>query len=296
MLSRRPALLLIVPLVAISSAQRLLAPPQLEVKPLPLELLTTKQRILVLGDSITYSGEYVSHFATWAKLHHDMPAERFLNLGVPSETVSGLSEQGHAGGRFPRPDLHERLARVLDETKPDLILACYGINDGIYQPLDAERFAAYQAGLTRLKQLADEREIAIVFVTPPVFDAHKRPQQASYEGVMHAYANWIIAQQKQGWQVIDLHFAMQRALDAHRESEADFTWQGDGVHPNAAGHQVMAAALVRAFDADFDSAEFGSDAFREQYAKTHSELKATQKKLLEATKHRRPGIPGYQVE
>src|SRR2546425_2764856 len=37
----------------------------------------------------------------------------FLNLGLPSETVSGLSEEGHAGGQFPRPDLLERLARVL---------------------------------------------------------------------------------------------------------------------------------------------------------------------------------------
>jgi len=31
-----------------------------------------------------------------------------LNLGLPSETVSGLSEPNHAGGAFPRPDLHER--------------------------------------------------------------------------------------------------------------------------------------------------------------------------------------------
>ena len=30
---------------------------------------------------------------------------------------------GHAGGAFPRPDLHERLHRVLEKTKPDLVFA-----------------------------------------------------------------------------------------------------------------------------------------------------------------------------
>lgn len=276
--------------------QLLLASPRTELQNLPLQLLVDKQRILVLGDSITYSGEYVSHLATWAKLTHNMPAERFLNLGVPSETVSGLSEAGHAGGRFPRPTLHERLERVLDETKPDLIVACYGINCGIYQPYDGDRIAAYQTGLTKLKNAADEREIEIVFVTPPVFDAKQRPEQAYYEGVMHSYASWLIAQQEQGWHVIDVHFAMQRALDARRESDPHFTWQPDAVHPNSAGHQVMAAALIRSFAPDFDSSEFNSPAYRTQYDFTHSELKASQRKLLESTRHRRPGIPGYVVE
>ena len=34
-----------------------------------------------------------------------------LDLGLSSETVSGLSEPGHAGGAFPRPCLKERLER-----------------------------------------------------------------------------------------------------------------------------------------------------------------------------------------
>jgi hypothetical protein len=40
-----------------------------------------------------------------------------IDAGPPSETVSGLSEEGHAGGQFPRPDLVERLTRVLAVTK-----------------------------------------------------------------------------------------------------------------------------------------------------------------------------------
>ena len=60
-------------------------------------------RIVFLGDSITYSGQYVEYIETY--LRTSQPALRceFLDLGLPSETVSGLSEPGHAGGAFPRP-------------------------------------------------------------------------------------------------------------------------------------------------------------------------------------------------
>ncbi|MEI2725571.1 MAG: hypothetical protein V9H26_19255 [Verrucomicrobiota bacterium] len=49
-------------------------------------------------------------------------------------------------GQFPRPDLHERLGRVLEKTKPDQVVACYGMNDGIYLPFSEERFAEVSSG------------------------------------------------------------------------------------------------------------------------------------------------------
>jgi lysophospholipase L1-like esterase len=77
----------------------------------PLEMIATAKRICVLGDSITYDGRWVSALSAWMEakgLTGDVIA-----VGLPSETCSGLSEEGHAGGQFPRPDVHERLARVL---------------------------------------------------------------------------------------------------------------------------------------------------------------------------------------
>src|SRR5512133_1780233 len=87
------------------------------------------KRILFLGDSITYSGLYVTYVETFLRLKYPDWNGEIINLGLPSETVSGLSEEGHAGGAFPRPDLKERLDRVLEKTKPDLVIACYGMND-----------------------------------------------------------------------------------------------------------------------------------------------------------------------
>src|SRR5215216_3126326 len=133
--------------------------------------LITARRILFLGDSITYSGEYVSYVE--ASLRTEFPEREFdiINVGLPSETVSGLSEPGHAGGKFPRPDLHERLDRVLQKLNPDLVVAGYGINDGIYHPFSEERFAAFTNRIHRLHEKVWASGATIIHLTPSVFDA-----------------------------------------------------------------------------------------------------------------------------
>ena len=76
------------------------------------------KRIVFVGDSITYGGGYIEFIEAAMIAAHPDEEHVVLNIGLPSETVSGLSEDGHAGGKFPRPDLHERLDRVLAKSKP----------------------------------------------------------------------------------------------------------------------------------------------------------------------------------
>ena len=76
------------------------------------------KRIVFLGNSITWQANYVNDVIAYLTVHYPDRHFEFINVGLPSETVSGLSEPGHAGGAFPRPDLHERLQRVLDQTRP----------------------------------------------------------------------------------------------------------------------------------------------------------------------------------
>jgi hypothetical protein len=70
------------------------------------------RRVVFLGDSITYAGQYIEFLEAYLRVKDPTLRCEFLDLGLPSETVSGLTEPGHAGGQFPRPDLHERLDRV----------------------------------------------------------------------------------------------------------------------------------------------------------------------------------------
>ncbi|HAZ65929.1 MAG TPA: G-D-S-L family lipolytic protein, partial [Opitutae bacterium] len=99
-------------------------------------------RVVILGDSITYDGRWVARVESALRSTSTYTNATILNLGLPSETASGLSEPGHAGGTFPRPCIHDRLGAVLTQTKPTLVIACYGMNDGIYQPFDPEILSA----------------------------------------------------------------------------------------------------------------------------------------------------------
>jgi lysophospholipase L1-like esterase len=266
------------------------------------------KRILFLGDSITYSGGYIASLEAASIAQYPDRKTEYLNLGLPSETVSGLSEPGHAGGAFPRPDLHERLERVLDQTQPDLVIACYGMNDGIYYPLGDDRFEAFRSGMTRLHDAVVQRGAQIIHLTPAYFDAlpirdrllpagrdeYRQPYEG-YDDVLEAYAKWLLDQRDRGWQVYDVHGAMKQAVLEARKTNPTFTFASDGVHPNAAGQVVIAGPLAKAWglriqdDGSPDHAQ--GKKILALVAKRQEILKHA---WLTKTKHVRPGIPAGQ--
>ena len=215
-------------------------------------------RIVFLGDSITYSGHYVEYLEAFLRTSQPELRCEFLNLGLPSETVSGLSEPGHAGGAFPRPDLHERLERVLERTKPDLIVACYGMNDGIYHPFTQARFEKYQDGMRRLRERAAAVGAKVLHVTPPVFDPmpirsrtlpaglteYRQPYEG-YDEVLGRYSEWLLAQKADGWDVVDVHGPMKQYLSEARRRDPGYRLADDGVHINTTGHWLMAREILR---------------------------------------------------
>ena len=209
-----------------------------------LQLDKKVQRIVFLGNSITYAGNYVTDVEAFIVTHYPGRHFEFINVGLPSETVSGLSEGGHADGKFPRPDLHERLQRVLNVTKPDLVFACYGMNDGIYLPFDEYRFQQFKNGINWLHEEVIKAGAKIVHVTPPVYD-ELNGRQTGYAVVLDKYADWIISRRATGhWEVADLHYPMKSALEFNRKKAPTFSFAQDGVHPNEAGHWVMAKAIL----------------------------------------------------
>ncbi|MEY4404063.1 MAG: hypothetical protein RIR91_2098 [Verrucomicrobiota bacterium] len=176
------------------------------------------QKIVVLGDSITQGGGYVSFMDYY--LQRLRPQARFelYPLGLSSETVSGLSEPGHAGGKFARPCLSERLPRVLEKMKPDVVFACYGMNDGIYLPLEEKRFQAFKDGINHLLDSCQKAGVKrIVLVTPPIYDAATKAGEFNYDTVLTAYAAWEKTLARPGLEVVDLHTAMRAARDQRTE-------------------------------------------------------------------------------
>ena len=232
-------------------------PPLQAAETPPVNLPFAGQRVLFLGDSITQAGQYVTFIEYY--LNRRYPTAKFdlISIGLSSETVSGLSEKAHP---FPRPYLHERLWAALDTIKPSVVVACYGMNDGIYHPQSAERMAAFQTGIKKLIAEAKAAGAKIVLLTPPPFDpvpVHNAVLPASapdysyihpfadYDSVLADYARWEMSLPATDAQVIDIHTPLSNYLAAQRKTDPTFHFSGDGIHPSPAGHLLMALTILR---------------------------------------------------
>lgn len=220
--------------------------------------LLENKRVLWLGDSITQAGDYVTFVEYF--LERLYPADKFdfISIGLASETVSCLSEKTHP---FPRPCVQERLQRALALVKPQVVVACYGMNDGIYHPQSAERMRDFQTGIEKLIAAVHGAGAEVILLTPLPFDvlpvkgkvvpksAADFGFEAPYEGyddVLGDYARWEMQLPHSEATVIDLHGPMDAYLAKQRAREADFSFaKKDGIHPDAAGHLLMAQIVLR---------------------------------------------------
>ena len=274
--------------------------------------LPKEKRILFLGDSITQGGAYIEFIDAALRAQHPESDIEIIPNGLSSETVSGLSEEGHAGGKFPRPDLHERLDRALEKTKPQLVFACYGMTDGIYLPLGAERTKAYQDGMRKLRAKVAAIGARIVHLTPPVFDpvpiAHRVVEADKVDGahpfkgyneVLDFYANWLLdMRDKEKWEVLDVHGLMISALAEKRKTDPQFTFSKDGVHPGPEGHLLMARPVLEAWGLkvrdDGTPDHPNGAAILAVIKKKHAILRPA---WLSHVGHKRPGVaPGLPIE
>lgn len=234
--------------VAVSSAQ-------------PPEYLMSAQRILFMGDSITHAGHYVNQLESQFRLRHSGQSPEMINLGLSSETCCGLSEPAHP---FPRPNVHERLQRALERVKPDVVVVCYGMNDGIYHPFSRQRFAAFQEGVCRMIKKIQNYGAHLILMSPPPFDPKPlrptgklRPLGAEqfawfaiyekYDDVLARYTCWILQQRDEVDMVIDLYTPIKEYVEKRRKSDPEFTASPDGIHLSREGHRLLAATILSAW-------------------------------------------------
>jgi hypothetical protein len=264
------------------------APPALQPP-----LLLDANRVVALGDSITHDGRWLAWLVAW--MERQGTAAEVIDMGLPGETVSGLSEEDHAAGKFPRPDLAERLDRVLRLTRPDVVLACYGTSCGLYRPLDRERFARFQAGIERLHAAAERAGATIVHLTPPVYAVPPGTSgpagDVDYDAVLAAYAEWLVAKRADGWLVIDVHGSMRAQLAARRKADPAFAFADDAAHLDDAGHWAICRAVLGALGAD-PVAEAESPAVLAAFLpEVTARLQILRDAYLAAAGHMRPGLP-----
>lgn len=154
--------------------------------------------------------------------------------------------------------LFARLVTELATHKPDLIVACYGMNDGIYHPWVEDRMSAYREGVRKLLAEGAKAGAPVILVTPPPFDSlgglaklksappygYKTPY-VNYDSVLTAYGAWLLTLRTPEQMVLDIHAPVEAAAAAERKGNPSFTLTGDGIHPGATGHRWMAEALEK---------------------------------------------------
>lgn len=225
-------------------------------------LLEEPRRIVFLGDSNTFAGTFIAFLDAHLRVRFPDRKYELINLGLPSETVSGLSELDHP---YPRPDIHTRLDRALELSKPELVIACYGMNDGIYSPYSEERFKKYQEGIRLLIDKVKKAGAKIVLMTPAPFDplpvkakllpagapkhSWMRPYEKYDADVLTRYSDWLVSLRKESFTVSDPHTAILRHLEKMRSENPAYRVSGDGIHPNEDGHRIIAGELLLALNA-----------------------------------------------
>jgi lysophospholipase L1-like esterase len=193
-----------------------------------------------------------------AYFREQMPANKItmINLGVSSETVSGLSESDHP---FIRPCVHSRLSRALKETSPEWVVIGYGMNDGIYAPFSSARVQAYQEGILEAVQLIQQTGAKVIIMTPPPFDPLSMKEgvflgdgqenysyltpYAHYNEVLRRYSDWLLTLGTIADGIVNIYEPLLQDIEQKRQSNADYL-SGDGIHPNSSGHWIIAKTLL----------------------------------------------------
>ncbi|HEY1064789.1 MAG TPA: SGNH/GDSL hydrolase family protein [Pirellulales bacterium] len=231
------------------------------------------ETIVFFGDSITQGGAYVEYVE--AALRTRMPDKNFriVNSGISSETISGTSETDH---NPRRPYAHNRFDRDVAAHSPNVLVACFGMNDGNYHPFESERFKKYQAGVRLLIERAGQAGAKVHFMTPPPFDPYKRGSSdpkateygykfpaVEYDVTLETYSQWLVRLRDEGFTVADVHSVSNAHLAARRKNLVSFFLAGDAVHPNATGHWLMAQTLLEAWNFPATWAEIDIDLGKE---------------------------------
>ncbi len=235
-----------------------------------LIISTKKQNIAIIGDSITVIGHYIGYMKNYFDSRYQGHGIVLSSYGRSGETLSGLCETDRP---TPRGCFFDRADEVLPFIQhSDLILFCYGMNDGIYEPYTETHMEAYKNGVIRLCKILGRFDCPSIALTPPPFDAKSYICHSSlqpplppgspvypepymgYDDVLEKYSIWLMTQKgKILHDVIDIHSPIKAYIHRKREENPEYVY-GDGIHPGLDGHYLIAQLILEALTGEQTSA------------------------------------------
>ena len=211
--------------------------------------LHTNDRVVFYGDSITEQNRYGAFVETYVLTRFPGLNVRFINSGWSGDWIVG-----GGGGK-----VDQRLARDVIAQKPTVATFMLGMNDAGYQDFDQAFFDVYSKGYLHLLETVRQAlpGLHITLFQPSPFDEVTRgPQYAMRDGgynkVIIRYGQFVRQlAQEQKLDVIDMNAPLVAVVEkAHRADPAlAEKIIPDRIHPAPAGGLVMAAAILKAWNA-----------------------------------------------
>jgi lysophospholipase L1-like esterase len=214
-------------------------------------------RVVFYGDSITEQKLYTNFIEAYVRTRFPNLKIEFWNAGVGGDTVKG----GWAG------PVDVRLKRDVLAYKPTVVTIMLGMNDGQYRALEPKILDDYTTGYKSIVQTLklELPGVRITALEPSPFDDITRsPQFAQgYNATMLRFGQFVREYGKeQGLTVADLNAPVVAEMQKARawNAEAAKFIIPDRVHPGAAGHWVMAMAVLKSWNAPSIVTEVAIDA------------------------------------
>jgi lysophospholipase L1-like esterase len=201
-------------------------------------------RVVFFGDSITDQRMYTTVTETFVVTRFPKMDVRFTHSGWGGDRVSG------GGGGT----INERLQRDVFAYQPTVMTVMLGMNDGRYRAFDSAIFEEYSRGYEKIVEQAVAKNIRMTLIQPSPYDDVTRPPmfEGGYNQVLLKYGEYLktLATNKKV-DTVDMNSGVIAALKNAFAKDAEVAKKmiPDRVHPDWSGHLLMAAELLKGWQA-----------------------------------------------
>ncbi len=203
-------------------------------------------RVVFYGDSITDQRLYTTFAETFVVTRFPFLKVSFVHSGWGGDRVTG-------GGGGP---IDVRLERDVFAYEPTVMTVMLGMNDASYKAFDSAVYSTYTNGyqhiVDSMKQHSPKTRLTLIQPSP--FDDVTQPPkfEGGYNNVLVRYGAYVKAlAAREHLDVADLNTSVVSALEKAKATDAEAAKKiiPDRVHPGPAGHLLMAAELLKAWNA-----------------------------------------------
>jgi len=208
--------------------------------------LKAGDRVVFYGDSITDQRLYSLYTEAFVVTRYPKRNITFVHSGWGGDTVRG-------GGGGP---IEMRLSSDVIAYKPTVVTIMLGMNDASYRPFDEKIFENYSKGYEHILETLKSKlpGVRLTLIQPSPFDdVTRKPNfEGGYNAVLLRYADYIKdLAKKSGASTADLNTGLVEATKKADAIDHDTAVKlnPDRVHPAPAGQLLMAAGLLKSWDA-----------------------------------------------